>query len=167
MSTVALILRQDFEDAVDAARSVGGGNGQVPGLATSLDSALAGKVRAVWDQIEAALRVAFEYGREKAAPLLTAATAQAEALVASAGRRAAEVQQSILAKLNEYVTRLTDNALSRVRTELVFSGVTWRLDGVELAQTISLTGSLSTNITSLVTLTSGGELTVNARYVVS
>ncbi len=167
MSTVALILRQDFEDAVDAARAVGNGSGQVPGLATSLDSALAGKVRAVWDQIEAALRTAFEYGREKAAPLLTAAASEAEALVASAGRRAAEVQQSILAKLNEYVTRLTDNALSRVRTELVFSGATWRLDGVELAQTISLTGSLSTNITSLVTLTSGGELTVNARYVAS
>jgi hypothetical protein len=139
----------------------------MPGLATSLDSALAGRVRAVWDRIEASLRAAFEYGRDNAAPLVAVATAEAESLVASAGHRAAEVQQAILAKLNEYVTRLTDAALSRVRTELVLGSTTWRLNDVELTQTISLTGSLSTNITSLVTLTSVGELTVNARYSVS
>lgn len=165
MSTVALILRQDFEQAIDAAREVGRG-GSVPGLATSLDSALTGKVRAAWDRIEEALRTAFEFGREKASPLVKAAVDEAEALVASAGHRAAEVQQALLVKLSEYVLRLTDAALERVRTELVVGGVTWRLSGVELAQKISMTGALSTNITSLATLTSGGELTVNAQYTV-
>ncbi|GIF02133.1 hypothetical protein [Paractinoplanes rishiriensis] len=166
MSTVALILRQDFEQAVDAARAVGGGEEHVPGLATSLDSALTARVRAVWDGIEAALRAAFEYGREKANPLVKTAITEAESLVASAGHRAADVQQTILVKLSEYVVRLTDAALSRVRTELILGGVTWRLSGVELAQKISLTGALSTNITSLATMTSGGELTVNAQYTV-
>ncbi len=167
MSTTALILRQDFESAVDAARDIGGRDGQVPGLATSLDSAMNGRVRAVWDRIEAALRAAFEYGQEKAAPLVAAATAEAEELVASAGRRAAEVQQTLLAKMNEYVTRLTDAALSRVRTEVVLGDVTWRLSGVGLTQKISMTGALSTNIASLVTLTSVGEITVSAQYTVS
>jgi hypothetical protein len=166
MTISALILRDDFESAVSAAKAIGSAK-NVPGLASPLDAAWSGRINAAWDRIESALRTAFEKGWDAAQSLTAKAIEQAEQLIADAGNRAYDVQQALLSRLQAYVTRLTDAALGRVRPELQLGVTTWRLESVELAEKISLTGSLSTNITSLVTVTANGELTVTAKYAVT
>jgi hypothetical protein len=166
MTISAIILRDDFESAVSAAQAMGTVK-NIPGLAAPLDAAWSGRINEVWDRIESALRTAFERGRDAAQSLTTKAIEQAEQLIADAGHRAYDVQQALLSRLQAYITRLTDAALGRVRPELQLGATTWRLESVELAEKISLTGSLSANITSLVTVTAGGELTVTAKYAVT
>ena len=166
MTISALILRDDFETAISAAK-VTAAAPITTGLAAPLDAAWLGRISAVWDRIESALRAAFERGRDAAQDLTVLAVDQAEKLISEAGRRAAGVQQALLSRLEAYVTRLTDAALGRVRPELQFAGATWRLESVELSEKISLAGSLSSNITSIVALTASGEMTVAAKYTVT
>ncbi|MDQ1013543.1 hypothetical protein [Streptomyces afghaniensis] len=163
MPVSALILRQDFETAIDSARSLGPEHA-VPGLASPLDVDWAGRIGRVWDRIEQALREAFQYGRERAEELARTAAGEAEELLTAAGHKAYDVHQALLAKLQAYVSTLVDAALAHVRSQLILGGTTFVLADVELAQMISMTGSLKASITELVSLTSSGEISVTARY---
>jgi hypothetical protein len=163
MAISEIILRNDFESAISAAKEVGKTK-SIPGLTSPLDAVWSGRIDAVWDRIESALRAAFEMGRDAARSLTATAVEQAQKLIAEAGHRAYDVQQALLSRLQAYVTRLVDTALGRVRPELQLGGTTWRLESLELAEKISLTGSLGVNITNLVTVTADGELTVTTKY---
>jgi hypothetical protein len=163
MAISEIILRNDFESAISAAKEVGKAK-NIPGLAAPLDAVWSGRIDAVWDRIESALRAAFERGRDAAQSLTATAVEEAQKLIAEAGHRAYAVQQALLSRLQAYATRLTDAALDRVRPELQLGGNTWRLESLELAEKISLTGSLGVNITNLVTVTADGELTVTTKY---
>ena len=65
MTISALILRDDFESAVSAAKAIGSTK-NVPGLASPLDAAWSGRINAAWDRIESAFRTAFEKGWDAA-----------------------------------------------------------------------------------------------------
>jgi hypothetical protein len=158
-----IILRDDFESAISAAREIGTVK-NIPGLAAPLNAVWSGRINAVWDRIESALRAAFEIGRDAAQSLTAKAVEEAQKLIAEAGHRAYDVQQALLSRLQAYVTQLVDAALGRVRPELHLGGTTWQLESLELAEKISLTGSLGVNITNLVTVTADGELTVTTKY---
>ncbi|MEV0117678.1 hypothetical protein AB0H77_31330 [Streptomyces sp. NPDC050844] len=163
MQAIAVITHDDFEAALAAARevdtlTVGGG------LAAPLGAGLGGRVDALWDRVEDALVQAYEWGREKAQEALADAVAETEALLVSVGRQASAVHQAMMKRVTEYLTKLIDRALATVRPAVSVGKRTLELVGVEISQSVSLSGSLKASITDLVNLTASGQLVVHARY---
>lgn len=163
MLATAVITREDFEAALAAAREVGtvtvGG-----GLASQLGASLTGRIQEVWDHIDSALSRAYQYGLEKARDSLDAAVQAAEDLLASVGRQASAVHQELMARVETYLSGIIDRALATVRPTVTIGSRTLQLEGVDLSQTISLSGSLKATITDMVNLTASGQIIVNARY---
>ncbi|MEV6336951.1 hypothetical protein AB0M12_19780 [Nocardia vinacea] len=163
MMTYAVIGRDDFEYAIDAAHQAVRQSATTD-LSAPLDATWIGRVNGVWDRIEHALRTAFQFGVEQARDLTEQAIKAAEALLDQAADRAEAVQQRLLAEMQAYLSTIIDRALNTVRPHLTIGGATIPLAGVEVSQKISLTGSLKISVTELIALTGGGELTVLARY---
>ena len=57
-----------------------------------------------------------------------------------------------------------DRALAQLRPTVLVGPEIFALNGIELAQTLTMTGSLKTNLLEMVTLTAEGELSVTATY---
>jgi hypothetical protein len=159
----ATINRQGFEAALAVAREEGSVRAY-PGLSAPLDGSLLGKISEVWESVERALRDAFIQGMDYAREALDDAVRGAERLIQTAGTRAKDVHQALLAKIQSYLSRLVDAALSQVRSTLAVGNTKLELDALEVSQSISLTGSVKAALTELVALTSTGELTVTASY---
>ena len=98
---------------------------------------------------------------------LDKAVSSAESLIQGAGARAKDVHQALLAKIQTYLARLVDAAISQVRRIVEVGNTLLELDGLEVSQRISLTGSLKAALTEIVALTSAGELTVTASYKIT
>jgi hypothetical protein len=163
MIAMANVNRQGFESALAAARDEGSVHAY-PGLSAPLAGGLVGKISEVWESVERALREAFVYGAERANEALGTAVASAEALIKGAGTRAKDVHQALLAKIQVYLSGLLDAALRQVRKTVEVGGGMLALDGLEVSQRVSLTGSVKAALTEIVALTSAGELTVTAHY---
>jgi len=159
----ATVNRNGFELALSAARDEGSVRSYA-GLSAPLDGGLLGKISEVWEGVERALRDAFVYGAEKARDGFELAIASAERLIQQAGARARDVHQALLAKVQAYLSELVDAALRQVRTVIEVGDARLVLDGLEVSQAVSLTGSVKAALTEMVALTSAGELTVTARY---
>src|SRR5450755_3735963 len=114
MQTVGIISRQDFETALAAARAVGT-SAAIDGLAAPLSGALMGRISEVWDRVESALQRAFQFGADVARASVQAAALAASDLVESAGNRARDVHQALLARVQAYLTDLVDSAIAQVR----------------------------------------------------
>ena len=163
MIAVGTVNRQGFEAALSAARAEGAAQAYV-GLSASLDGGLLGKISEVWESVEQALRDAFVHGMDYARAALDKAVSNADSLIQNAGVRAKDVHQALLSKVQAYLSRLVDAALSQVRKIVEVGGTQLQLDALEVSQRISLTGSIKASFTELVALTSAGELTVSASY---
>jgi hypothetical protein len=166
MIVVGTVDRQGFEAALSAARDEGSVR-SYPGLSAPLDGSLLGKISEVWESVERALREAFIHGMDYAREALDQAVSSAENLIKNAGVRAKDVHQALLAKLQEYLSRLVDAALSQVRRIIEVGDIQLELDALEVSQRISLTGSIKASLTEIVALTSAGELTVGASYKIA
>jgi hypothetical protein len=163
MITAGVVTRQHFEGALQAAAAVGNQE-PLTGLAAPLDATWLGRISETWDMVEAALREAYLWGRDAAQQALADAIAQAEQLLRSAGKRARDVHQALLERAQAYLTVLIRSALAQVHGVLDVAGTKLKLVSVEVAQSISLTGSLKASITELVALTGAGEISVSASY---
>lgn len=163
MITAGVVTRQHFESALRAAAAVGEQE-PLKGLAAPLDATWLGRIGEAWDKVEAALREAYLWGREAAEETLADAITNAELLLRSAGKRARDVHQAILERAQAYLTVLVQSALAQVQGVLRVAGTELRLVSVEVAQSISLTGSLKASLTDLVALTGAGEISVSASY---
>ena len=163
MITSGIVTRQGFEEALTAASTVGS-DGHLVGLAAPLDATWLGRISEAWDAVESALREAYQWGREAASEALATAVADAEALVRSAGHRARDVHQALLARAQSYLAVLVRGALDQVQAAITVGGIQLTLSSVEVAQTISLHGSLKAALTELVSITADGEVTVSASY---
>jgi vacuolar-type H+-ATPase subunit H len=152
-----------FQQALAAGRKVGDG---VPltGLAAPLDATWLGKIAEAWDSVEDALQAAYRYGRDTARDLLDKAVVKAEELVQSAGKRAMDVQQAILGRVNEVVDSLINQALDRIRPTVLVGGRELSIQSVDIAQSVTMSGSLKVAITDLFTLTAEGQISVTANY---
>jgi hypothetical protein len=160
---VGTVNRQGFEAALNAARDEGSVRAY-PGLSAPLDGSWLGKIAEVWESVEQALRDAFVHGMDYARDSLGKAVSSAESLIQGAGVRAKDVHQAFLAKIQAYLARLVDAALSQVRRIVEVDGTQLELDELEVSQTVSLTGSVKAALTEIVALTADGELTVTASY---
>ncbi|QJW37139.1 hypothetical protein [Cellulosimicrobium protaetiae] len=167
MIAIGLLDRQGFEDALAHAGALGAGGDDLAGLSAPADGGFLGKLSEVWESIERALREAFVHGAERATAARDAAVALAERCMEEAGRRARDVHQALLSRLQDYVGTLVDTMLARLRPAFAVGGSDLTLDSVDVNQRISFTGSLKAAITEVVALTSSGELTVSAGYRVS
>lgn len=163
MISTGVVTRDDFERALGAAAKVGS---EVPltGLAAPLDATWLGRIAEAWDNVETALGQAFQWGREAARESLDQAVAKAEELVRTAGRRARDVHEALLERIQTYLDLLVRGALAQVRGVIDVGGMQLRLVSVDVAQRISLTGSLKAALTELVAITAAGEITVSANY---
>jgi hypothetical protein len=165
MIVIGAVNRQGFEVALTAARDEGTTR-TYPGLSAPLDGTLLGKISEVWESVEVALRDAYVYGSERAREALETATRSAENLIRGAGARAKDVQQALLAKIQTYVSRLIDVALSQVRRTIQVGDSWLELDALEIGQSVSLSGSIKASLSEIVALTSEGQVTVTASYKV-
>ena len=163
MIVIGAVDRQEFEVALTAARDEGLTR-TYPGLSAPLDGTLLGKISEVWESVEIALRDAYVYGSERAREALDTAVSHAENLIRGAGTRAKDVHQALLAKIQTYVSRLIDAALSQVRRTIQVGDSRLALDELEVSQSVSLTGSIKASLSEIVALTSEGQLTVTASY---
>ena len=163
MNVTAVVLRSDFEGALEAAREVGRGD-DVSGLAAPLGAALLGRVEEAWDAIESALAQAYARGAEVVNQTLSRTTTRTQELLDAAGAKAGELQDALLARLQRYVSDLLSRALDRVQPSITVGARTLSLASVELSQTVSLSGSLKANISEIMNMTAQGQLVVNARY---
>jgi F0F1-type ATP synthase membrane subunit b/b' len=163
MQAIAMAHREDFDAALEAARSVGKG-GEVVGLAAPLGAALRGRLSDAWDHIESALQRAWSRGGEIAREAAEAATVKVQEIVDAAGAEARALHEAILAKLYSYLSELIDRALARVRGSVMVADQNLTLEGVELAQTITLTGALKASIQEVISFTAQGQIVVTARY---
>jgi hypothetical protein len=163
MPIAAVFDRADFEAALRASREIGA-ESELVGLAAPLDGALWGRISAAWDTVEHALRQAFQYGIDYASESVGEAIAAVEKVLQDAGRRARDVHEAFLTRLQQYLTGITDSALASVRTVVSIGSQTFTLGEIELSHKISLTGSLKVNITEIAALTGAGEMTVVAHY---
>jgi hypothetical protein len=91
-------------------------------------------------------------------------TVKVQEIVEAAGAGARAVHQSILARLNRYLSELIDRALARVRLVVTVADRALQLDSVEVVQTLTLSGSLKVSIEEVCALTAEGQISVNARY---
>ena len=163
MIAIATVGRAGFEAALAAARQEDPVRAYA-GLAAPPDGALRGKIAEVWESVENALRDAFIHGTEYARQALDKAVSSADALMRSVGARAKDVHQALLAKVQAYLARFVDAALAQVRSTIEVGGGRLELDGLEVSQSISLSGSIKASLIELVALTADGNLTVTARY---
>jgi hypothetical protein len=163
MIEMGTIDRHEFETALSAARDEGVVR-DYKGLSAPLDGSLLGKIAEVWESVEQALRDGFVHGMEHARSALGKAVSSAESLIQGAGARAKDVHQALLAKIQTYLARLVDAAISQVRRIVEVGNIQLELDELEVSQRISLTGSIKASLTEIVALTSAGELTVTASY---
>ena len=162
IASVAIDSAQ-FQQALTAARKVGDGE-PLTGLAAPLDATLLGKITEAWDSVEAALRDAYRNGRDAARDVLDKAVVKAEELVRSAGRRAMDVQEAILERANAYVDSMVTQALGRIRPTVLVGGRELSIRSVDIAQSVTMSGSLKVAITDLFTLTAEGQVSVTANY---
>jgi hypothetical protein len=160
---VGTVNRQGFEAALDAARDEGSIRAY-SGLSAPLDGSWLGKISEVWESVEQALRDAFVDGVEHSRDALDKAVSRAQSLIQGAGARARDVQEALLEKIQAYLSRLVDAALSQVRRIVEVGGIQLELDELELNQKVSLSGSVKAALTEIVALTADGELTVTASY---
>lgn len=162
----AVINRVDFDRALNAAADLGTDE-ELPGLSAKWDEALWGRFSTAWDAVEHALRQAFQFGVDAARVSVNGAIAAAEEVLGEAGKLVTYVHAAFLARLQQYLTCLIDSALARVATQVTVGARTFDLDQIELSNKVSLTGSLSLNITEVAALTGAGEVTVVARYALA
>ncbi len=160
----AVLGRDQFERALATASAVGTATTPVTGLVVPLEVTWRDRVAQAWDAIAAALREAFERGRDVAAGLVDAAVRAAEDCIREAGERARDVQQALLERLQTYLRSLVDEALTQVRPEIAVGDVTLPLQSVQISQEIATSGSLKAAITELVQVTAEGRLGVSAVY---
>jgi hypothetical protein len=157
--------RQVFETAILAARRATPPV-EFDGLASIIGANLIGRVEEVWDSIEAALRHAFQYGREEAVHLMNVAVQKTETLLIEAGQKAREIQETILQRLHSFTQALFEGMLSRVPTSIRIGTDDYVLKTLNLSQKLVATGSLKTNLTEVLNLAASGEIEVGAEYSV-
>jgi hypothetical protein len=165
MQITIVASRHVFEAASSLARS--SAVEDLDGMASIVNSAWIGRIEEVWDSIEKALKHAFEFGRDKASDLMTAAVLQTENLLAGAGEMAKEVQDAILQRLNTFTNAFIQGMLARVPTSVGIGGVEFALGTVKLNQKLVATGSLKTNLAEVFSLAANGEIEVGAEYSMS
>jgi hypothetical protein len=166
MEVVAIIGPSDVEGALAKASEVGGAR-EIAGLAAPLGGALMGRLSEAWEAVRDAIQESFRRGADAARSLVDSAAEKAERIIDEAGARAADLREALTARLQQYLTALIDRALAKVRGTVAVGGTTLNLSGVEIGQTIKLTGSLKVSIHEICSVTSEGELSVTARYGVA
>jgi hypothetical protein len=164
MQATAWISGEDFDAALSTARGIGVGGGELPDIASPLKAAITGHLGEAWDQIEASLQRAWRYGRALAQDAVDAAVAKAQEIVDTAGAGAREVHDLLLKRLHGYLSDLIDRAIARVSGTITVAGQELTLAGVELAQTVTLTGALKLSIQEACALTAEGQIVITARY---
>jgi hypothetical protein len=163
MTVTAVVQRSDFEFALARAREVGPGE-DLPGMNAPAFAELIGRIDEAWDSIESGLSRAYTGGREAFGDALARATSRIEDLLRSAGNKAKDVQDTLVARLHSYVGDLVSRALERVQPTIQIAAQTLPLVSVEVSQAINLSGSLKVNLTEIINMTAEGQLVVNARY---
>lgn len=163
MYGIAWASSDDFNFALEAARSVEK-SGELSDLAAPLGAAADGRLSKAWDQIEAALQEAWRRGREFARETAEEAALRVQEIIDSTGESARAVQERLLARLHKYLEELVDRTLARVRGSITVAGRELHLRSLELAQSVTLTGSLKLSIQEAFALTSEGQLEVTAQY---
>jgi F0F1-type ATP synthase membrane subunit b/b' len=166
MHAIAWASSNDFNRSLEAARSEDG-RGELGELAAPLGAAVIGRVADAWDRIEAALQEAWRKGRDFARETAEETALRVQEIVDATGTSARAVQEGLLARLHRYLEELVDRAIARVRASITVAGHELHLAGVELAQIVTLTGSLKLSIQEAFALTSDGQLEVTARYEAS
>ena len=163
MRTTIIAERSVLEVALAAAEQIGQ-PGQLRGLKAPLDASLLGRLNDVWDGIKDALEKGFEWGREKARPVLEDAGQHAEKAISEAGALAKDLKAALLDRLREYLTTFIDGMLMQIRPDIRVGEAVFSLSQVQLEQRILLTGSLKASLQEAFALTADGELTITAEY---
>jgi hypothetical protein len=158
--------REDFDAALEAAHNMDT-VGALPGLASPIGAALAGRLDDAWDHIETTLNEAWRKGRGLAQTAVEETTAKVEQIIGGAGAAADALHEKLLARLHAYLDRFIDRAIARVRDSITITGHEMKLTSVELSQTVTLSGALKVSIQEACALTAEGQLVVAASYAAS
>ena len=163
MSVVVLAQDEDFYAAIEAAELMPGAE-TLPGLASPLGAATRGLTLQAWDAVRSALEHVWEYGTDVLAENLATATSAVESLMQQAGDYSHEVRACLTAQLQTYISDHIERSLKRVRATIEVEGGTLRLQGVSVAQTIQLSGSVKASISEVLALTAQGQIEIMAEY---
>lgn len=163
MKVPAVVTADVFHAALDAAERVGESE-TISGLGAPLGAALRARVSEVWDRIRHALRVAYEYGVERAVEARDKANAAVDDALGALGPESADFQAALLARLRRFADTIVRGALAQVDASIDVGGRQMALADVTVARHFRIGGSLKASITELVALTADGEMQVQARY---
>jgi hypothetical protein len=163
MTGIAWATTEDFFAAVEAAESekkrVGSGDLWAPLGATG-----EGQVTKAWNWIKKALGEVWAEGRNFADVAAEQTLQRVKEIIEGAGAGARAVQEEVVRRVQAYIQEIIDRTLARVRETVTVGGQELRLQGLDLAQGVIVTGSLGLSIHEAFKLTGEGQMTVTARY---
>jgi hypothetical protein len=152
-----------LETALKAGRAVGQ---TTPGrnLKAPLQSALLALVDDAWDRVERVLRKAFRATRDALISLQDEAVREVEEVLKKAGAKALEVEAALRERIETYLRSFVNAALQRVPTRITIGDGLLSLVKVQITHKLLLSGTLKTSIDGALSMTTGGELSIQGEY---
>lgn len=159
-----VIGKKAFERALRAARFEGVIRSGTDAMHAPLAVGLKGRIAAVWDRVEAALRTARELGLAAAQSLVDAATEAVSGLVREVGDQASAVIEELNCRLKAHLDDLVQEAMSSLKNTVTIGPTTLRLATVTVTKEIQLGAEVGASILSLCKLAATGKIAVTATY---
>lgn len=163
VSIIVLAQEDDFYAAIEAAELTSDAD-VLPALASPLGAAVRGLALQAWDAVRSALEHVWEYGTDVLVETVATTAKAVESVMQQAGDSAHEVRADVTAKLQTFISDHIERSLKRVRPMIEVEGASLRLQGVSVAQTIQLSGSLKASISEVLALTAQGQIQIMAEY---
>lgn len=167
MNIVSTLTWEDHQQAFVAARQLVLPMDLDPAKLNAPELELNGWLAQILEKVEAIADQSYRGSVETARRLKDEVLALWERAQQSLGRRAQELRTKIMDMIQEFLRRVIDAALSRVRPCIQVGDLTYKIVGVKVEQTIKFSTSLKSSLESLIELVSEGSLAVSADYGVA
>jgi len=167
MQITAIVDSSVFDEALRAARAREPVAGIAPGaLYANLSDEGQRWTDTLWGSVEHVLRLAWEQGKAAARTAMDILWAQVDEMRKKLGRRAAEVQDAVLAEVGIFVRKFVNGALARVQQSVTIGTFEYPIQSITVEQKLKISGSLKVSLEGVCEFLSEGELTLSASYAI-
>jgi len=165
MQLFAIVDNEIFEDSISLARNAGfdqkfGTGAMHAPMSAELDY----WVNKIWDVTESTLRLARDAGAGAIAGQLEKLSIGWAEVNEKFKQGAERVRAAIIARLNDFLRRLIEGALSRVQSSIKIGDREIAISGVTIEQKLKLGGSLKASLEEICEFIGEGEISLAANY---
>jgi hypothetical protein len=165
MNLVVSIDEDSFEKAFIVARKIEAHSlSRVQGLPAPVIDAVTRWVARAWDDIEQALRDAYEQGRGAAATAIQKVEAVLRQAATEIGDKVADVEAALRRRLDAWIDDIVNAALARIRATIKIGTRELTATSATIEQTLRLSGSIKTKLDELCSFIAEGQLAVSVEY---